>query len=147
MRVKLVGEANLYGSDPHFALYPSPEGSSGHRLCVAILGMRRKDYLEAFDRCNLLGQVRSWDAFMAMFAACRVTGDRLVLLGSKVTKAFGLLYDPFRTHCFGDGRRALVLPHPSGLCRAWNSPDSVLRAREKVAELAPEVAHLIGVVT
>lgn len=25
-RPVLVGEQNLYGSDPHFALYPSPDG-------------------------------------------------------------------------------------------------------------------------
>ena len=36
-KVVLVGEQNPYGPDPEFALYPAPEGSSGHRLCCQIL--------------------------------------------------------------------------------------------------------------
>jgi hypothetical protein len=28
----------------------------------------------------------------------------------------------------------IVLPHPSGLCRLWNQPDSVMRARAALQE-------------
>jgi hypothetical protein len=50
----LVGEVNPYGGDPYYALYPAPDGCSGHRLCYLILGMRREDYLESFERINLV---------------------------------------------------------------------------------------------
>lgn len=49
----LVGESNPYRSDPHFALYPAPDGCSGHRLCRLILKMGRRDYLEAV--CSAFG--------------------------------------------------------------------------------------------
>jgi hypothetical protein len=35
----LLGEANPYGGDPRYALYPEPEGSSGWRLCHMVMGL------------------------------------------------------------------------------------------------------------
>lgn len=53
MKPLLVGEANPYGSDPAFALYPSPPGCSGDRLCRLVMGLDPDDYLERFERANL----------------------------------------------------------------------------------------------
>ena len=50
MKPTLVGESNPYGGNDDYALYPAPNGCSGHRLCLLILGMDPEDYLEAFER-------------------------------------------------------------------------------------------------
>ncbi len=138
----LVGEQNPYGGDPEYALYPVPEGCSGQRLCCLILGMYRKDYLAAFERKNLCDG--RWDMCLARKRAqeLRTWGAPIVLLGSKVARAFG--HDPFEPFTVADGGKTLVLPHPSGLCRLWNEAGAVDRARSLVAQVIPSVAHLLG---
>jgi hypothetical protein len=57
----------------------------------------------------------------------------LVLLGAKVSAAFGLAFTPFVTlqRIVPDGHcQAVILPHPSGLCRLWHRPGAVEEARE-----------------
>lgn len=62
----------------------------------------------------------------------------LVLLGTKVSKAFDVAFQPFTTFRIAyvgcDNRQkaatAIVLPHPSGLCRLWNEPGALDRAAE-----------------
>lgn len=137
----LVGEANPHGGDPYYALYPAPDGCSGHRLCCLILKMRRADYLREFDRVNLCPH--EWSLKVAKQRARELLSDgnrtRFVLLGSKVCSAFGVKYEPFTVV----GVR-LILPHPSGLCRTWNEPGAFRRARELIAQVVPNVAHLLG---
>ena len=140
-RTWLIGENNPYSADPRHALYPHPPGSAGARLC-SILGMRERDYLLAFARRNLLSQPK-WSVPAARKAAHAVLalcgeGDRLVLLGARVAAAFGY---PFAILAEHDGLgahdatlRVLLLPHPSGLSRAWNEPGMVERVREAVAQ-------------
>ncbi len=126
----LVGEANPYGADPAFALNPLPEHASGGRL-ARILGLSRGDYLRIFDRRNLCPT--TWSVPVARREAeaiMRVLGRDVVLLGSKVAQAFGLRYEPFTTR-----GRLHLLPHPSGLSRAWNDPESIPRARALLAGL------------
>ncbi len=148
MKPILVGEQNPYGADPYYALYPAPDGCSGHRLCRLILGMSRKSYLEAFDRVNLCDG--PWSMPAAKVRAEELIdgglsgGDEeqpLILFGAKVAKAFGVSYKPFEQF----GEDILVLPHPSGLCRLWGEAGAFERARQAVALFAPEVAHLLGV--
>lgn len=144
MKPVLVGESNPYGSDPEFALYPSPEGSAGHRMCEYILGMYRRDYLESFNRVNLIAG--AWDNATALINARQVVGERLVLLGSKVSAAFEQPFRPFTrvVLSYSPARVALILPHPSGLCRIWNDPARIAEARERMREFAPGLSHLIG---
>lgn len=139
-RTWLVGENNPYSADPRHALYPYPPGCAGARLC-AILGMSRRDYLAAFERRNLLAQAK-WSVPAARTAANALVdelrdGDRLVLLGAKVAAAFGFRFELVVEHRVAlpgsVNYRALVLPHPSGLSRAWNEPGTVARVREAVA--------------
>lgn len=128
-RVTLVGEANPYGRDPYFALYPVPDGCSGHRLCCLILGMSRSDYLSTFDRVNLCN--RQWDTKEAAARALTLGGRKCILLGSKVARAFEI---PFRPFTLFRRDTVLVLPHPSGLCRLWNVPGNIDLARRLVEE-------------
>ena len=138
-RPVLVGEANPYGADPKYALFPMPMNSAGGRLCFKVLGMEMRDYLAAFDRVNLCPQ--AWSKYQASEHAVKLACQKrpLVLLGSKVCSAFGTPYTPFESRDL-----VLVLPHPSGLCRAWNVEGSYERARDSVKGLLPSVAHLLG---
>lgn len=124
MKPLLVGEANPYGGDPFYALYPDPPGCAGHRLCRLVMGLSAQEYLELFDRVNLCR--RAWSTKEARVAtACAIGRDRVVLLGAKVCKAFDVAYLP----CTVAGR-FVVLPHPSGLCRFWGRPGAFTTARE-----------------
>lgn len=162
MKPILVGEQNPYGGDDYYALYPAPDGCAGHRLCCLILGMHSAEYLDAFERVNLVRG--KWSAPTARDAARQLVAERMVqgrpsprfiLLGSKVAAAFGAHlpgceFHPYRTYLGGDGAWAphyAILPHPSGLCRMWNEPQAFAKARAAVAALAPEVAPLIGKAT
>lgn len=141
----LVGESNPYGGDPYYALYPAPDGCAGHRLCCLILGMRRKDYLEHFDRTNLCeGPWSMREARRRAEETSVPVGRVKILLGSKVAKAHGLPFLPFT---YSPLAAYVVLPHPSGLCRLWNEPGAFERARKLVAEACPDINHLFGACT
>lgn len=148
MKPVLVGELNPYGGDDYYALYPAPDGCSGHRLCQLVLGMHRSVYLETFERVNLCRG--KWSVKDARIAAKRLTdaGRYCVLLGKKVSTAFDTPFDVFEAQFLDakDGHGGLlVLPHPSGLCRMWNEPDAFVKARAAVAAFCPKIAHLLGV--
>lgn len=145
-RPLLVGESNPYGTDPKFALYPAPERSAGYRLCVEIFGMVRAEYLRRFDRANLCegsySTVKARAGFEALLGEYR---EAVILLGSKVCAAARVGFEPYtiqryRVDVPEPGRRfvepdptghltIVVLPHPSGLCRMWNEPGAIDRAR------------------
>jgi len=146
-RPTLVGESNPYGADPFFALYPSPDGSSGHRLATKILGLSRQRYVEAFQRVNLCAGpwriAEAREAAERLAIASDLRGMALVLLGAKVCSAFGVEFKPFSKsvggHATLGGRSThVVLPHPSGRCRLWLEPGSYERARELVLPLIRE---------
>jgi hypothetical protein len=148
LRPLLVGEANPYGGDPEFALYPSPPGCAGHRLCRLVMQLDPDDYLERFDRANLCA--RAWKMTEARARAAELATEYVdvpvVLLGAKVCRAFEVAFDPFsfvdavnrvwRTDASGAPEAPIertpqyvILPHPSGLSRLWNAPGAYDRAR------------------
>jgi hypothetical protein len=141
-RPLLVGEANPYGADPEFALYPSPPGCAGDRLCRLVMGLDPDDYLERFDRTNLCPgrwAARQARATAGGIRAARKGGGLVVLLGAKVCAAFGLEFRPFTTiwrHTdLGPADVCgAILPHPSGLSRAWGRPGAFERARAVLRE-------------
>lgn len=138
-KVLLVGESNPYGTAPEFALYPAPQRSAGYRLCVEILQLPRKAYLETFDRCNLI-EGPKWSVPRAREAAGRLTHTRRVLLGAKVAAAHGVDFKPF-TRLAHAGWRGVILPHPSGRCRLWDEqPNAIDFARALVAWLQGQPA-------
>lgn len=139
----LVGELNPYGSNPAFALYPLPEWASGARLCK-ILGLARWEYLDRFERVNLLraediaprnGAPKFWSLPLAREAAKKLLDQptrTLILLGAQVATAFGLKREQALLHRdFGANRHTVImLPHPSGRNRVWNDPTYIERVRE-----------------
>jgi hypothetical protein len=141
-RPVLVGEYNPYGDDTRAALYPAPANSAGWRLCHLVLGIELGEYLERFDRRNLVGGPR-WSATLAKIAAERLrreaalSGAPLVLLGARVAHAFGVSYRPFTSSTGPAGTTVVVLPHPSGRCRAWNMIGACERARALVVSVTP----------
>ncbi len=144
MKPLLVGESNPYGADPYYALYPAPDGCSGHRLCCLILGMSRKSYLEAFDRVNLCDG--PWSLPEARERAVQILTERigeckLILCGQKVCTAFGVPFAPFTVA----DEIMLRLPHPSGLCRLWGEAGAFQRARDAVAAFVPHLLPILGV--
>lgn len=136
-KITIVGESNPYGGDDCYALYPAPDGCSGHRLCVLVFGMYRSDYLDLFIRVNLVRG--KWSVRAARESAESLSG-KLILLGSKVSQAFGVPFFPFTITA-----DKLILPHPSGLCRIWTTrPHAFDEAQERLREFAPELSPFIG---
>lgn len=129
MKPLLVGEQNPYGADPKFALYPLPENSAGGRLCHRVMGLSRREYLTRFDRVNLCAG--KWSMKEARDRVAEIYERRgwVVLFGAKVCRAFDFSFLPFTTR-----GRHVILPHPSGLCRAWNEPGAYERARACLRE-------------
>lgn len=146
MKALLVGESNPYGSRPDYALYPLPTHASGGRL-ARILGMSADEYLDAFDRVNLLVGSR-WSGPWAVEVAARLHRERdvrqpFVLLGRRVARAFRFAEETLRYARFvepGDAperwRGCVLLPHPSGRCRVWRESGVVDRARNLVHGLS-----------
>lgn len=134
MKPLLVGEQNPYGSHPDYAMYPEPEGCAGHRMCHRVIGLGADDYMERWARINLCP--RAWSARVAKANAAtilEVWHAPIVMLGSKVSRAFGFGFVPFSHEALPNaGAFRVTLPHPSGLCRIWNEPLAFERAREQL---------------
>ena len=132
MKSLLVGETNPYGADPHWALYPSPPGCTGHRLCYLVLGLSGDEYLERFDRVNLcVGKFRMADARdSAKRLGDKYRGSVKVLLGRKVCSAWNVDFKPFTII----DAEVVILPHPSGLNRMWGEAGAFDRARAVLHE-------------
>jgi len=142
-RVLLVGELNPISSQPDDALYCEPAGCSGHRLQDFVLALPRLHYL-AMWRTNLCrGEWRIGPARERAAELVRPESPwrTIVMLGRRVAGAFGeAKLAPFTAVGGPDRTATLVsIPHPSGLCRAWNDPLAARRARDLLAKLEPGV--------
>ncbi len=138
MKPLFVGELNPYGSDERYALYPEPENSAGGRLCRLVLGLSVKQYIRHFDRANLcVGKWSNKEARRRADAICAesssASGRKIVLLGVRVSAAFGVSSHPFTVVRRGS-IVFVVLPHPSGLNQVWNQVDAFDRARVVLRE-------------
>jgi len=128
-----------------YALHPDPPRASGGRLCFVVMGLDEQTYLRSFDRINLCHPRWSLPAARSHasdLVASRGVEDVLVLCGAKVAAAFGLPSTPFVIYggCHGRsvhvaGPSRVVLPHPSGLNRAWHQPGAVQQARAVLREV------------
>jgi hypothetical protein len=135
--ITFVGESNPYGGDDEFALYPSPHGCTGWRLCHLILKMDPDVYCDRYTRVNLVRGKWTMRAARAAVDALRADGKSLfVLLGAKVASAFGHKFEPFTAPVTTE----LILPHPSGLNRMWSEPGMFDRAREAIANFESNAA-------
>lgn len=121
-RPVLIGMNNPVSSDPKHALFPAPEGCTGHRLYEMLRGrlpdVTRKSYLDRFDRRNVVaGKV--WNAASAREGAAALerefwgSGRTIVLLGLDTVKAFGHPRSLIHPAIIG-GATWRQIPHPSG---------------------------------
>lgn len=140
----LIGMNNPYRQEPRYALFPAPERSAGYRLWAMLREVRsdlyRKDYVDGFDRRNLV--TGAWSSEVARRAADAIDlpdGARVVLLGREVQRAFNFptnwpVGDPFAC----GGQTWYALPHPSGRCLEYNNPLMRRRTGELLADLYEE---------
>lgn len=135
MRALIVGQAPSASSDPAEPL----SGMSGRRL-ASLCALPLEGFLAAYDRVNLVdafpGKLSKGDAFPMPAARARaaviraLAPRRLVLLGSGVSRAFGVVEGAPALRWFRLGPHvAAICPHPSGVCRWWNDPLNAGRAR------------------
>ena len=140
----LIGMNNPISFESGHELFPAPEGCTGHRLwrlLTARTGASRKDYLETFERRNLVrgsvfikmaARTRAAEITRELFGSGRV----VVLLGREVQSAFAI--PPLLVHpqVIG-GCTWRQLPHPSGRNMWYNEPENV-----RVAELLMEELYV-----
>jgi len=128
MKPVIIGMNNPLSSDPKHVLYPYPPGCTGYRLWKMLEarrpGVLRKQYLDTFDRRNLVSTI-AWDKDVAEKSARtmrpELVGRVVLLLGQDVRRAFGvppLLVHPQEI----DGVTWRQLPHPSGRNLWYNEP-------------------------
>lgn len=150
MKPLLIGQAPGPNSDPDEPL----AGRCGARL-ADLCGLSEKDFLDRFERVNLLkkfpGKAAKGDAFPIDLAR-KTAVDLLifgklnrtvVMLGGNVARSFGFPstgLEMFRWNMI-DGSpliRLAFCPHPSGVSRWWNDPKNLRAARRFWRGLALE---------
>jgi hypothetical protein len=129
MRPVILGMNNPRSDDPDHALWPHPNGCTGHRLWQMLSSadpsVTIERYLLAFDRRNLL-RTREWNAEAGRMVAGRLLmnaefmGREILVLGDEVRKAFELPKEPLGVVKMYNATWWQI-PHPSGLNRFYNS--------------------------
>lgn len=132
LRPVIVGLDNPHSDAPEHALFPHPVGCAGHRLYTMmrdanLSGLWITAYTHGFERRNLSPYPcpRSIETRRALWSRllADVDGDgpreRVVICcGNQVRDAAGLKTE----RCVLDEHRIGWVPHPSGMCRAYNDP-------------------------
>ena len=123
----IVGECDPRGEG---ALSPARRGSTGDRMCKMVEAVDaefdRRDFARVFDLRNLCGE--RWDDEEASDKAAHLVRylvdleSPLVLLGTRVRRTFRLPEIAPGDSFVIRGLRFYPVPHPSGLCRAYNDP-------------------------
>jgi hypothetical protein len=145
----LVGMTNPLNSDPSHALYPAPEGCTGHRLwrmLHEVSGASRMDYRDGFERMNLCHG--EWTKEQARASARHLREDigrlpspqslTVVALGREVARALDLPEEHgLVTPLVRDGVAWRQVPHPSGRNPWYNKPEH----RLVVGLLLEELLH------
>lgn len=150
-RGMLVGEAPGPNTDASLPLFPEPSNSAGARL-LKYADITHYDWLGKLVKVNLCDG--PWSARRAIEGRVRVLsylldkdnyrgGEplRVLLLGARVTRAWGAVPERARHAGFGytDMRlggsstlRVAWIPHPSGRNLLYNDHKNQLRARRAV---------------
>lgn len=128
----LVGINNPLSDDPEHALYPYPPNCTGARVHRLLMPMTRSEYLNTFDRTNMV-EGALWTAKRARDNVARIralmSGRRSVLLGAEVHRALGFAkLARLRWHKLDDAR-FILLPHPSGRNHWYNDRYNAAAAR------------------
>lgn len=151
----------LIGESPSKAETPADQalaGRIGKRL-AQLLGLSESDYFATFDRVNLLpafigkrpGEAAAkWPAQEASIAADQMRTSGLlsarplvILFGTRVAAAFGVQSEWFAQTSLplGDDAQAtvIVVPHPSGANRWWNSAANKKQAQKFFRKLSKQL--------
>ena len=142
MKILLVGQAPGRNGDP---ATPLLYGGTGSKL-TALFGMSERQYLERFDRINVLdfwpGKSGKGDKFptreatrSAAIKSKQIIGRRVLFVGISPAAAFGFKPQPLRWRKFNGGIAA-ILPHPSGVNKWWNDPANRKTARRFMSSVA-----------
>lgn len=134
----LVGECPGVNTRSYLPLFPYPTNSAGGRL-LKYSAMTPGQYLGRLRRTNFYEhhQLR-WPGLRSTNVRALELHEefaqgaqrRVVLLGSKVGRAFG--FDAFWQMSEKDEVEYVVIPHPSGLSRVYNDPKARVAARAAV---------------
>jgi hypothetical protein len=135
----LVGEANPYGGPPGNALIPDPPYCAGWNLCHKVMQLDEHEYLRRFDRVNLCDGKWNMKEAQTKVSTLSCEDRTIVLLGAKVASLFGWKFFDVSAFRYYQGKRGnsysyVILPHPSGLSRAWSEPGAYERARSVLCE-------------
>lgn len=107
------------------------------RLC----DLNISEFHEHFECINVLdrwpGKEGKGDAFPLELAApraarivvCEQSRERIILLGTRVARAFGVPSMPFFLWFPTIGHHCAIAPHPSKVSRWWNDIDNRLQAK------------------
>ena len=143
MKPLLLGMNNPLSDEPEYDLYPYPPGCAGWRLWRMLPdGTTRQQYLDAFDRRNLL-RAREWDQRAAREAADelfpKLSGRLVVVLGTQVRAALMLPpSEPLGRHSIVHERGQfewIAFPHPSGRNHWFNDPANRAMASKVLLDL------------
>ncbi len=142
-RPMLVGQAPGPNTDPLQPLYPATASSAGGRL-ARFMGLTAEQYLDIFDRVNLLHDYPGknsvgedkfplYEARIAAGAIRPLLRERtVVLVGRGVALAWGgsVARADFMSWsvCPHFGTRLVCVPHPSGRNHWYNSQINQTRA-------------------
>lgn len=153
MKPLIIGMNNPLSMRPEYALWPDPPNCTGWRLWQMVqeaTGATQDDYIDAFDRINLV--IGRWDTKAAKLRADQLmsrgqglfdpgpddyipmVGRTVVLLGRDVAHAFRLP----RLELVGQSVEGVTfhqVPHPSGLNLWYNNPYN----RDRVVHLLGEL--------
>lgn len=149
----IIGQAPGPNTDPAVPL----GGRSGQRL-AELCGLDLDVFLRAFERVNLLesypGKAGNGkgDAFPIGSAREKAIDILLryelhermtIMLGDNVCRTFGLA---FAMPCYFYRSKVMdaavaFCPHPSGICRWWNEPANVKKARRFWRKIGQEAAR------
>lgn len=128
MRPVIVGMNNPNSDRPDTALLPYPRGSAGWRLWQMVhdvSGVSRHQWCRATERVNLVDG-RQWDPLVASQRGRALwrdwVGRRVVVLGHSAREAICLPPAQLLVWNHHRGVDWCWAPHPSGLCRHYNSP-------------------------
>lgn len=146
MRPILLGMNNPLSDDARHALFPAPEGCTGHRVWKMLRefdeSVSMKRYLEMFDRRNLVSG-RAWSLAAARDAATLLHGelenyggaDRapdVIVLGGQTWRALGLERRTNILHSHGLLSATFWrIPHPSGR-NLWYNEERNRRAAARL---------------
>lgn len=135
----IVGED--FGNSPveyHNDFY-ALTGASGKRL-AELAGVHYLDFYLLTERTNVVELLPQWrdktlvqESVRKIYEE-RMAGRRTILLGSRVSAAFGFTAEPLSWVLVDQHREVARMPHPSGRNHWWNDRQNYESARAFLSE-------------